>query len=864
MKSKISLLSLTIFSAILLAFIIKSDLEYIENEAKLESKTKEKAKENEHERESEENKKAELKYNRVTLISPEKQNQIWNNLDAVHKGKQFSDDRLMMPWAPLGPAGIRNMYSPDILHKFSGRCLMVDFDRHGNFWIGSAHGGLWAGPYIIYPVPYSENLNTLKIGAFATHPAHDSDFYVGTGLFRPFDDDPGTGLWRTKNNAATFVQQNLPDPNISWFSSVKIHRTNPNIVLAASSNGLFRTSDDGNTWNKIIVGDTTGEPSQRISDLQMDPSNPNIMYTIRNSYFLRGGMFKTTNAGLNWTALPIGVSNVGNSKISICKDFPNILYVNLTNNTGWATVGIFKSTDAGASWTVNTAANSILGSQGFNNCGITVCPNDPNTVLAGGMFMARSTDGGTVWTQISGDYVHPDITSFAWKNNNEVWSTSDGGIFKSTDKGITWTTPDNIIFVSEIFFHSISPSLEIDQAMGLEHNGVCVTHLGGSDYRMTFGGDGSGVAFHPFDTKTVYSNVGVFQGALPFRWFRSTSGGDYETWNDITSNITNPCGMWYSSVKTDKQLPVNIYTNVCGTVWRSGNEGSSWVNLNCPTAPGANIGRMITVNDNGVVFACPFDTGGVNTGKLQVFSGGVWSDRTPQGVDKTQIERVRVHPRNNNIVFALTSGINSAGKKIYRSTNLGVNWTNITGTGLDDVPMADIISHPVDPNRIYVGTQGFGFFGTTNGGANWYPWNNGMPKSVRVSEMSYIDSGFVSQRFLIYAATFGRGVYVRDLADDPSGIGNNSMTAENYSLRQNYPNPFNPMTTIEFTMKKAGVAKMDVFDINGRLISTIVDGYKQEGRQFVKFSGYELPSGVYFYRFSANGFADTKKMMIVK
>lgn len=847
----------------LLAFIVKSDFKNIEKnfEKKFERI-------NEKENESEENEKteseeAELKYRRVTLVSPEKQNQIWKNLDAMHRGHQFRDDNMMLPWSPIGPNGIRNMYSPDFLHKFSGRCMMVDFDRNNNFWIGSAHGGLWAGPFLTVPIPLTDALNTQKIGAFATHPNHDSDYYVGTGLFRPGDDDPGTGLWRCTGNGSTFVHQNLPRSDAAWFSSIKIHRTNPNIVLAASSVGLFRSSDDGNTWSKIIVGNIFSDTTQRICDLQSDPSNPDIMYAIRNSYY--GGIFKSTNAGLNFTVLPtIGGSDYGNSRIAICKNFPNILYANVTYNN-YTTNGVLKSTNAGSSWTLDTNARAILGKQGFNNCAITVCPNDPNTVIAGGMFMARSTNGGTVWEQVSDDYVHADITSFAWKNNNEVWSTSDGGIFKSVDKGITWTTPDNIMFVSEIFFLSISPSFEIDQAMGLEHNGVCITHLGGSDYRMTLGGDGSGVAFHPFDTKTVYSNVGVFsEGGLPFRWFRSTSGGDFDTWSDISSNIMNPCNYWYQSIKTDKQSPVNIYTNVCGTVWRSANEGSSWTNLNCPTPPGIYIERMITVSDNGVVFVCPSDTGGVNSGKLLVYSGGTWSDRTPPGIGKKQMERVRFQPRSNNVVYALTSGTNSVGKKIFRSTNLGLNWTNITGSGLDDVPLSDITPHPTDPNRLYVGTQGFGFFGTTNGGVNWYPWNSGLPKSLRVSEMAYIDSGFVSQRFLIYAATFGRGIYVRDLADDPSGVENNNTFVKDYSLRQNYPNPFNPMTTIEFTMKKAGPAKMEVYDINGRLIATLFDAYKQEGKQMVKFSGYDFPSGVYFYRFTSGGFTDTKKMMIVK
>ncbi|MBX7045045.1 MAG: T9SS type A sorting domain-containing protein [Ignavibacteria bacterium] len=858
MKFKISLFSLFAAAVFLTAFILKESNDKKENELGKYEIFENEEKENFENKE----KDAELENKRFVNISPEKQNEIWSNLDNYHKNKRSQEDAQLIPWSMYGPAGIRNMYSSDVLQKYTGRCMMVDFDRNGNYWIASAHGGLWAGPFLTVPIPYSENLNTQKIGAFATHPAHDSDFFVGTGLYRPGNDDGGTGLWRTRNNAATFQQQNLPGQTPYWFNSIKFHRTNPNIILAASSEGLFRTSNDGSSWDKIIVGDTTIENFQRISDLQLDPSNPDIMYAVREGS-IRRGFYKSTNAGLNWNLIYQPATTIRNSRITVCKNFPNILFANIVDLTN-KTFGIAKSTNSGANWSLDTNARAILGNQGFNNCAIGVCPNDPNTVIAGGVFMARSTNGGTEWTQVDDNYMHPDVTSIAWKSNTEVWCTCDGGVFKSTDKGATWFTPDNVMACSEIFYIAISPSFELDQAIGLEHNGVCISHLGGDNYKMTLGGDGSGVAFHPFNTNKVYCSVGVFPtGGLPFRWFKSTSGGDYTTWSDISSNISNPCGQWYQCIRTDKQSPVNLYTNVCKTVWMSTNDGSSWNDLNCPTGPYF-INRMITVSDNGTVFACPNDTGGVNTGKLKVYSGGTWSDRTPNGVGKNQIERVRFSPRNPNIAFAITSGTNSVGNKIFRSTNLGLNWVNITGAGLDDVPMADVVAHPTDPNKIYVGTQGFGFFGTTDGGNHWYKWDNGAPKAVRVTEMTYIDSGFVSDHFIIFAATFGRGIYIRDLSEDPSVIGNNGAIVNDYYLKQNYPNPFNPLTTIEFNMKKGGGVKLQVFDITGKLIATLIDEYRRAGKQITKFSGYDLSSGVYFYRLATEDFIDTKKMMVVK
>ena len=115
----------------------------------------------------------------------------------------------------------------------------------------------------------------------------------------------------------------------------------------------------------------------------------------------------------------------------------------------------------------------------------------------------------------------------------------------------------------------------------------------------------------------------------------------------------------------------------------------------------------------------------------------------------------------------------SAGNKIYRTTDRGVTWTNISGN-IPNVPMGDIIAHPTNSNQLFLGTE-TGCFRTTNGGTTWYRWNNGMPLATIVTEMKWIDSLASVGRFYIVAGTYGRGMYKREITgDDLTGVGDPS------------------------------------------------------------------------------------------
>jgi hypothetical protein len=97
-----------------------------------------------------------------------------------------------------------------------------------------------------------------------------------------------------------------------------------------------------------------------------------------------------------------------------------------------------------------------------------------------------------------------------------------------------------------------------------------------------------------------------------------------------------------------------------------------------------------------------------------------------------------------------------------------------------------------------------------------------------------------------------------------SGIANNSTIPDKYSLSQNYPNPFNPETRINYSIPKAGLVTLSVYDVLGRQVSGLVNEYKNAGNYIIEFNASGLSSGTYYYKLISGEFSDIKKMVIIK
>ena len=246
-------------------------------------------------------------------------------------------------------------------------------DHPNLFYIGAVDGGVWKSKdYGRTWVPIFDNQPTQSIGAIAVAPSNPDVLYVasGEGLQRP-DLSVGDGVYKSTDAGETWIHlgledgQQIPtlaidphDPN-RVFAAVLGHPYGPNI-----ERGIFRTTDGGVTWEKVLYKDAnTGG-----SDVEIDPTNPNVVYASlwqsrlgpsedNNSFQgTGGGLFKSTDGGNTWRQLTKGLpADLVQINLAVVASDPNRLYatVSTTHPTSYATdegMGFYRSDDGGENW----------------------------------------------------------------------------------------------------------------------------------------------------------------------------------------------------------------------------------------------------------------------------------------------------------------------------------------------------------------------------------------------------------------------------------------------------------------------------------------------------------------------------------
>ncbi len=778
-------------------------------------------------------------------------NRMWSDVKSVPSENEI-DALVEDQWKVIGPYGMKDDLSPA---KYTGRILDLEVDNSSSIRVATATGGLWGywGPF---PIPISDELNTLAIGSFDSHPHNADIMLVGTGEYytgSPSYQKVGTGLWKTSDDGNSWTHITMtPEPD--GFSRIRYSQHNPNIVHAATVDGYYRSTDAGTSWTRVLN-------LPFCFDLAIDPSNNNYVYVTYN-----GGMRRSTNAGANFFAIGTNgsgfpQSEVGRISITICQANPTTLYTGVELDSNDAMLGVFKSTNFGANWTNVSPDSNVLGGQGNYDNVIAASPTNSNVVLFGGIRMWRTSDGGQNWVRNLSPEIHADQHAIVWKNGNEVYAGNDGGMCYSTNAGLNWVSNTNLFPITQFVNLGVGVSNSGVIFGGSRDNGICGTTNAGLTWTQTLAGDGSGVAIDPNNSSRIFMSSGAYSGSFSWKRFSSTNTGF--NWTEINDPVFDPAKTTYTKVRVDKSSPARFYTNLGAHIYRTTNSGTSWSKVNPTAFPDSSILNFNVSKSGGLVYVCLNASPPVASAKLRVLDGGVWVERSTGLPAAQNVRMVGVHPSNSNEVYAVMNGVGTPTQKIYKSTNKGVSWSNITGN-IPDVPLSDIVVHPSNSNKLFLGTQ-LGCYRSTNGGANWHRWNNGMPDATVITELSYIDSVTIG-KFYIVAATYGRGIITRNATgDDPNGIQPVSGTIpERFSLGQNYPNPFNPATNIEFAVPRSGFVKLAVYDIQGREVEILLGANMGAGKYKADWNATGYASGVYFYRLEAEGFTDIKKMILVK
>lgn len=398
-------------------------------------------------------------------------------------------------------------------------------------YLGHSSGGLYKstdGGMTFDPI-FNEGRSS-SIGAVAVAPSNPRVLYIGTGEGFPRNTAAlGDGVYRSDDAGKTWRSVGLKDTQ--HIAKIAIAPNDPNVVLVAAmgpefspggARGIYRSSDGGKTWKRVLAGNaTTGG-----SDVAFDPGNPNIAFAgtfdyLRRPWNFRGGgtgsgLFRSTDGGVTWTrltdparhdGLPGGIINrVG---LGISAHHPNVVYAIVPTKHGM----LYRSDDGGLRWRLVNADQDLV-FRPFYFSQVRVDPDRPNVVWNISGELERSTDGGKHFHGVyaGGDnhdlWIDPD-------NHNRVLLGSDMGFDFSNDDGRTWsfvnTVPSAQIYRvgydRDVPYHVMGGMQDHEVWWGpsTAWNDYGVT--GGSWRNISDWGDGQYAKPDPADSNIIYEDT---------------------------------------------------------------------------------------------------------------------------------------------------------------------------------------------------------------------------------------------------------------------------------------------------------------------------------------------------------------------
>ncbi|NUN69350.1 MAG: T9SS type A sorting domain-containing protein [Bacteroidetes bacterium] len=769
-------------------------------------------------------------------------------------------------WRAIGP------------HNIGGRTLAVAVNpqRTGTIYAGSASGGLWrsftAGKGALAWERMVIGHPVLSVSSIAIAPNDSNMMIIGTGevynktasigglSVRTTRGSYGIGILRTSDGGKSW-QKTLDWSNAQQrgVQAVKLHPLHPHKVWAATTEGIYRSDDSGKSWTNV-------HPVVMGTDLVLDPDDTNSVVAAHGNLATTGaGVYRTTNGGTTWTkANGIPVSFGGKIQFSQYASAPNVLYASVGNGAVSGT-WLCRSVDFGANWAI-VSTQDYASYQGWYSHGVAVDPADSSIILTAGIDIWKSTNGGAAMTKKSDwaawyfgvppaggpegppDYAHADHHAITYdpKDNSVVYFGNDGGVFCSTDGGETFEGRNGGYQTTQFYNGFSSSRIDSLLAMGGLQDNATAIYEGGLAWRRVIGGDGCMTAMSPTNKDTMY---GAYQN---LSLLRSVNRGI--SWSNIgvpTSAITSFVGPYALA----ESRPRTMYAGR-DKIYKSTVGGGSWSVTNGGQVldgnPALALAIAPTSPDTVYVTTAPVSS---RAKMFRTTDGGTtWTNITGTLPDRYLID-IAIHPKNSALLYVTASGFGTS--HLFRSTNAGGSWTDI-GAGLPDVPTSAVAIDPFATEHLYVGND-LGVFLSTNGGGTWEPFMEGLAESALIMDLS------VSyQNKAIRAVTHGNGVFERPLYVKPLSVRPEPLSVTGFGLEQNYPNPFNPSTTIPFRIAAAGRVRITVHDVAGRAVATLADEWKDAGAYSVQWNAGRFASGTYILRLTAGTAVAVRSIQLVK
>ncbi|MDN5199939.1 PKD domain-containing protein [Fulvivirgaceae bacterium BMA10] len=671
------------------------------------------------------------------------------------------------------------------------RALMFDPNDANNrkVWAGGVGGGLWYNDDITSANPSWTNVDdfmaNLAISSIAYDPSNTQVFYLGTGEgWGNFDAVRGAGIWKSTDGGSTWNQlASTASGNFDYVQKIVV--TSSGTVIAAVRNanaanqGIMVSTDGGTSWMQKVSG--------RGDDLEI-AANGDIYGSVRVT--VTGSIHKSTDNGSNWTEITTIPPNGRRIEIATAPSNSDVVYA--VASDGSDVEWFSRSGDAGANWSSVTvpnymnqnctlSADDFTRGQSWYDLILAVHPTDEDILIAGGIDLYRSDDGGQSWGEdedtngtndgkpasywtgnCSRPYVHADQHSIVFRpgNPNEAIFGNDGGVFYSTDIGNSKTpsfaSKNNGYNVTQFYAVAAENVVTSNYFLaGAQDNGTQrFNDTGINSTTEVTGGDG---AFCFIDQDDPTFQITSYIGNS---YRRSTNGGN--TFSSIsddtnTGRFINPAdydddaNILYAAGESNQYIRYDGITDAGSTptsttvVAALDGEQISHIRVSPHTD-----NRIFVGTGSGTIFR--IDDAHTNTPTVTEITGNI-------GVGG-YVSCIELGTSDDHILLTMSSyGISS----VWQTTSGGTTWLDKEGN-LPDIPVRWALYNPGDLNEVLLATE-VGVWSTDDisvSSPDWQPTNTGLA-NVRCDmlQIRSVDA-------VIVVGTHGRGIFTTDAFAQPT------------------------------------------------------------------------------------------------
>jgi len=716
----------------------------------------------------------------------------------------------------------------------------------GNIWKTSNNGTTWS--------PIFDSYGAYAIGCLAMDPGNPYVIWAGTGENNHQRQlGYGDGVYKTEDGGGSWKNMGLKDSR--QIGMIAIDPRNSDVVYVAAEGsiwgpggerGLYKTTDGGKTWNKVLdISENTG-----VNNVIMDPRNPDVLYATseqrrRHVYTKIGGgpesaVYKSKDAGKTWDKIMKGLpsSNIGGMGIAISPVNPDVLY--LIAEAAGDDGGFFRSVNRGASW----EKMGPHASQGQYYNEIVCDPKNVDKVYSMETIAQVTLDGGKTWNSVGNNQRHVDDHAL-WidpDDTKHIYIGGDGGIYETFDEGKNYIFKSNLPLTqfyrvnvdNALPFYNVYGGTQDNNSMGGPSRNTNRDGVVNDDWFVTMGGDGFWVAIDPLDENIVYTE---YQYGNAFRY-------DKKSKETVSIKPIPPKGektyrwYWDTPLIISPHQRERIYM-AANKIFRSDDRGNSWQVISGDITRNEDRNQFKVMGKYWSADAVAKDVStslwgltvslaeskvkkdliyaGTDDGVIAITEDGGknWTRVTsfPGVPEFTYVSDILPDRFNENVVYASFNNMLQDDFKPYilKSSDKGKSWTMITNKLPVNGSIHSLEQDPVNPNLLFAGSE-LSFFFSIDGGNEWVEFKSGLPTSaVRDIVIQERETDLV-------ICTFGRGFYILD----------------DYSPLRNFKKE---------TLEKEG----HIFPVKDAKMFVESEGFDNQGSTYFKAKNPEYGAVIYYY-----------------